>query len=189
MTAGVMGVQAVGGLYSASEQRKSGAATQRYYDALALQSDQEADIALKIGEQRETIAQDQGAYESGVVARNANKVAGQQAVTLAANGITGGVTKEDIARDTFDKKTLDMMAVRYNADTRGWEAKTEAKYKAWDAKNRSSQYKMSGVNARKAGNAAGVATLFNTASQVLGTSLSYSLRGGSLEAYNPAAIK
>lgn len=187
-----MAVQGVGGLYAAGEQRAAGRSTQAYYDALAASAKQESEIALRTGEQRATLAEDQGAIDSRIVARNADKLAGSQAVAMAANGLgSGSVTAEDITRDTFDKKTLDEMAVRYNADSRAWEAKTEASYKSWDALNRSKGYTTAGVNSRAAGNAAATTTLFSTASQLLGTGLSYSLRGADLDPTNtnPAKIK
>lgn len=177
-----LGLQIGGGAYSAFQQNQAGKANQKYYNALSIQAEQEAGIAKQIGERRATLAEDQGVIDSKIVARNADKVAAEQQVALAANGAGGGVTAQDIVADAFDKRKLDELAVRYNADSRAWEATTDAAYKSWDALNRKAQYTEAGVNARRVGAANAASTLFSTATQVIGSALKFSRNGSG---YNP----
>lgn len=172
-----MGVQGAGGIYSATQANAAGKANKAYYDALSVQANQEADIATQIGERRSTIAQDQGAIDSKIAMREADKTAADQRVALAANGAGGGVTAQDIISDAYDKRTLDQMAIRYNADSKSYEAKTDAAYKSWDAKNRARGYTAAGINEAKAGKVNALSTLFSTATQLLDTNMRFKQYG------------
>lgn len=182
------GITAAGGLYQASQERAAGKAEQGFYDQNAKTSRDQADIAIKVGEQRDTLAQDQGAFNSKIVSRSyAVQKAAQQAV-LAANGQGGSVGEQNIMNDTMDKRALDEAAVKYNADSKSWEAKTGAAYEAWKDRADADQYTRAGVNARKAANAKARGTLLSTAGQIAGMGLTYGMYaagGASTPVMNP----
>jgi hypothetical protein len=123
-------LQAGGGMFNALQQYEQGKATQRMYNF-------QADQALEAG-----------ARDERTLRTQTGKLKGSQKVALEANGIFGGVTAEDIARDTDNQMADDILAIQYNAKISAWQAKT------------------AGVNAKKAGAVQGFSTLLNTANQV-----------------------
>lgn len=168
-----MATSIAGGVTAANAQKAQGKASQNYYNYIAEQNRLAAEAAEKTGEQKDTLSQNQGALESQKVSRTARQFEGAQKASLAANKIGGGsVTAADLILDTFDKSRLDEIAVRFNADTRSYEAKENAKYTAWDLRNQEKLNRMAGSNARMAGNAAANATKINTVSSVLDTASS-----------------
>lgn len=179
-TAAAGGVQAYGQIQQGKAQSKM----YQYQAALALQnakiikeySEQQKKSIESAAESNITATQGAAAEESKQLAREVAQLTGTQRATIGALGI-GGVTAADIAVSTFDKAKLDQMAIRYNANVRGWrigeEAKMdiwtlgeESKYKIWSLEEEAGQYDVAAKYARKAANIAAVGTLLSTASSI-----------------------
>jgi len=173
MMAAAVGISAAGSLYSASEENAAGKAQQSFYDAEATASKQQGAIALQVGEQRDTLAQDQGAINSKIVSRNYAIQKASQIAAFAANGQSGSAGEAAVISDTIDKRALDEAAVSYNANAKSWEAKTNAAYENWTDLTQADQYTAAGRNARRAGAAKANATLLGGASQIAGMGLQY----------------
>lgn len=176
LVVGLAGMQMGGAAYSAYQQNQAGKETQKYYNYVAAQNAAAADEAIKQGDREETMIQDAAAYETGKHKRSVRQFAAKQIADAAGNNIGGGsVTTQAIAQDTFDRAKLDELAIRYNADTRGYTAKTEASNKAWDLRNQSTMNRISGVQARKTAARQANATLLGGATQAAGTYANYKL--------------
>jgi hypothetical protein len=161
-----LGLTAWGGIEQANAADQAGKSQQQYYDYVAEQNRQAAEAAIKAGEARDTVAQNQGANEAKTLSQKAMQVEGSQKAAIGANKIGASATAIDLVQDTYDKATLDKMAIRFNADAQSWEAKEDAKYKAWDFNNQAKLNTFAGQNARRAGKIQKRATLINTAGQV-----------------------
>ena len=169
------------------QQGESRAAMFRYQSSLAIQNARR--VRLLAAEQREAIentaernitaTQIAAADESQRLLRDVSIVAGAQRATIGAFGIGGGVTAEDIARDTFTKSQLDQSAIRYNANLKSWQISTEAKHNVWilgeESRNRiwsleveAKQYDYAGRFAKKAAKKKAIGTILSTATQVAG---------------------
>ena len=180
-----IGMTVAGGIFSAQAQAAAGRAQQGYYNYQAEINRQQAAAALQIGEQRATLAESEGALESGRALRSASELAGAQKAVLASNNVGGSsVTAQDIYSDTFDKEKLDQIMIRYNADVKAHAAKTGAAYEAFDYENQAKLNQLAGRNARKAGNANAIGTLLGTAGSVANSA--YSIYGPRRR--NPAGI-
>lgn len=174
LVAASVAVQGAGAIQGAMAANAAGKAQQAQYNYIAETNRIQAEEAIKVGERRDKASQDLGALEAAKLGRSVRGVIGAQKSALAKQGV-GGVTAADILTDTLDKKSLDEMAIRYNADIRSWEAKTGAAYQSWDLNNQSTFNKIAGQNARAAGKAQATASLFSGASSILGTLGTYSL--------------
>lgn len=168
---------ASGGL-SAYGAYQEGKATDKYYKYLANQNDEEANAVLKAGEQKATIAQNEGAKQSADLGRDVSVTAGSQRAAMAANGLSGSVTAADLAGDTFNKAKMDEEAIRYNADSTAWGAKTDADFQAWQLKGQAESYRMAGKNAKRAGTIKMTSSLLDTASSVAGGMAGMGSSGG-----------
>lgn len=172
---GTMGLQAAGGIYSASQENAAGKSQQSYYDSLAATSKIQSDIALKQGDTESKIAQDEGSFQSKQAARNAAALGAAQRVTMAAMGTGSGRTAANIIGDTADKASLDQVAISYGANSRSYAAKTNAANQSWADLTEANQYTAAGINARKAAAAKANSTLFSTAGQVAGTGMNMAM--------------
>jgi len=161
-----MGMTAWGGYTQAKAADQAGKAQQAQYNYIAEQNRQAAEAAKKRGEMEDTISQNQGALESKTLSQKAMQVEGAQKAAIGANKIGGSVSALDLTQDTYDKANLDKLAIRFNADSRSWEAKENAKYKAWDFNNQANLNTLAGQQARQAGKIQKRALLINTAGQV-----------------------
>lgn len=179
-----MGVMAVAGAYKAYGQNQEGKSTNSMYqyagDVSAQKAKQESAITTKnvelttqTAEQNRALAMGESAEESKALDRKISTVKGAQKAGMGASGI-GGVTAEDITGDTFDRATLDSMAIKYNADTKDWAMNEEMKNKIWGLREQSKrdiwalneeekQYRAAGSNAKKAAKRAVTNTLLETA--------------------------
>lgn len=106
----------------------------RYYDFMANQAEEKAQLFKQEGERQSEYAQDEGARLSKQVIQNVKRIEGAQKTSMIAQGISlGSVTAEDITKDTLSKENLDLMAVRYMADLKAYEAKRAGMLQAMNA--------------------------------------------------------
>lgn len=155
---------AAGG-YTAYSQYQAGQSQNKYYQYMSDQSRLEGQAALKQGEAQSTAIQDQAKLEGRQLSSNQSEFNASQRAALAASGVTG-VTAEDITSSTFSKEKLDQALLRYNADTKSWEANTNASYKNWESNVQADQYGYQGKAAKYAGKTQAVGTLLSTAASV-----------------------
>lgn len=157
----------IAGGYKAYSQYQEGLAQKNYYDYLAQNSRTEAEYALQVAGQQETMVQDKAAQEGKQQKISAAKLNAAQRVALAENGIgLDSVTAQDITENSFSNQQLDEQMIRYNADLQGWQIRTEGLYKNWAANAQALQYSMAGKNAKAAGKREAIGTLLSTAAQV-----------------------
>ena len=166
-----MAISAAGSAYQASQENAAGKAEQNFYNAQADASKQQAEFARQTGEQRDTLAQDQGMMNARIVSRQYAVLTAAAKAALAANGQGGSVGEENIIGDTLDKRALDEATISYNANARSWEAKQNASYESWADLTQANQYTAAGINARRAAAARANSTLLSGAGQVAGWAL------------------
>lgn len=160
------GVIAAGSYYSAQGQMQQGESQNQYYRYLADTTEKQADAVMATAGRQEDAIQDQGASEFKNLKKAEARFEGAQTASMAANGVIGGVTAEDVAADTIDKAKLDEAAIRYNADVKSWEVRNNAKMNAWDLRNQAAQQRVAGANAKRAGEIGAVSTLLGGAGAV-----------------------
>ncbi len=133
-----------GGVFSALQAYQQGKAEGAYYDFQAGQYDRQA---------RDVMTQ---AHEDTVLFREGIKrLSGTQRAQLAAGGMAGSQTAMELISDTARQAELDALAIKYNANLKAEEARTQAEFA-----------RMSARNARAAGRAAMFTSLIGTAGQV-----------------------
>lgn len=178
---------AAGGIMSAIGKRQEGYAQAQIYDYRGALSQQQASITQAYATQQknaiETTAaanvsaiQASAAEESKLQARGVAELTGQQKATIGALGISGSVTAADILTSSFDKSTLDRLAIRHNANLRSWQVKEQAKRQTWtlgeETKHKvfslgaeTEQYRLASRQAKKAGNIGMATSILQTAGQ------------------------
>lgn len=185
--AAMFGLQALGGYYQAEAERQAGEAKQRYYDFLAGQNEAQAVTVQKRGEEQATAISGTSAVDESNLDRNANRVVGQQRAALGASGVTAdSVTAEDISRDTSKTHALDKAALRYDADSKIWAARTAAEDTAKGLRDQAAQFRVAGANARSGADVAANASLLGSATSVADTWYRFSQAGGGR---SPGSVK
>lgn len=169
---------AFSGISQARAQEEEGQAKGQYYDYLAEQSRLEGKTIVERAERQSEIIQDVSKEQGKHLKKTQAQLQAKQQAILAAKGITGGVTAEDIATTTQDEQYLDELTLRYNADMESWGVTTDASYKNWAAKTQSTQYEYAGENARYAGKIAARNTMLGTAVSIGGQALMFGALGG-----------
>lgn len=164
-----LGLQVAGASMAAKSARDQGNASADYYNFLGMNSDQNADLALAAGDRASRDVQDKGFYDSGRLRETVKTAKGSQDAAIAANGIDGSVTSEDIARSSKAKAALDELAIRYNADQKSGEIKRGAEFDANNLRLQGQGYRLAGSQARAAGKASAILSLVGGASQVATT--------------------
>lgn len=154
--------------YSGYSQYQSGIAEQKQYEYQAEASRQQGAAELKRGEQQSSLIQDSAKDASVRQAQQVAQLSSGQKAALAANGIIGGATAQDVALSTSRQANIDEVALRHNADLQSWSATTDATYKNWQDQQLADQYGIAGKNAKKAGARNAFSTLLSGASQVAG---------------------
>ncbi len=168
MGAAGVATQAAGGLFAAYGANEEGKAQKRYYDYMAAQDEQAAVRTIQQGEVQSGLFQDKGLDETKIFKDKTAQTFGAQDAASAASGVAGSVTAQDVARDSFDRAKMDELAIRYNADSGSWAAKTEAANKAWELRQSAAGKKAAGKNARYAGKMNAISSLLGSAGQVAG---------------------
>jgi len=164
---------------SAYGQYQAGIAQDRYYKYLAMQNEEEAKVALRTGEERTTIAQNEAAKKAQELKGIVATTEGTQKAAMAAMGIAG-VSAEDILSDTVNKAKLDEANIRYNADITSWMAQKEARETAWSLRNQSTLFRYAGRAARSAAMINMTSTLLGGASSIIGGGLKFPLKKGGI---------
>lgn len=166
----IAGAQVAQGAMSGYSKYQQGIAESKSYSNLAARSRQESDLALKRGETQTGLIQESAKAEGQKQAVSAAELSAAQKATLAANGISlDSVTAQDIVLDTASKSAKDEMAIRYNADVKSWQAKTEAGYHSWQALDTASQYDRAAKESKAQAKREIFSTLLGTATQVAST--------------------
>lgn len=164
------GLQAGGSIYQYDQQRKAGQRQQQYYNYLADQTENKANLTLKRGGEQVSSIQDAAALNNADMERGIAKVRGTQKANIGASGISAdSVTAEDIARDTNHAENIDQNAIRFDADSKSWAAATAATDQAAAERDYARQLRMAGENARMSSNVDANTALINGASGVAGT--------------------
>ena len=167
-----MAVTAVGALQSSQGAMATGKSQRDYYNYIADQNKQQAETAIKIGEARSNASQDYGAIEASGAGKRAASISASQTAAQAANGVAGSVTAADVLSDTATKANMDQQLIRYNADQKSWEAKTNADYQSWDYRNQEGQNRVAGKNAYNAAKIQSRTSLLQGAGSVLNSAYS-----------------
>ena len=211
----IMGVSAIAGGVQAYGQNEAGKAESAMYRSQASNASMQAKLAREAAEQnKKFIAQNAESNIAAVqldasmkakqVEDATNRLTGTQKATSAAMGVGGGsVTQADILADTLDRKTMDQIAIRYDADATTVNISEDANYKMWgienDTKNlewaldvQRGQYEQAAKNSKKAGQIQALGTILSTASSTAAMGVNYGLirRGGGFASstYAPAKI-
>jgi len=161
-----LALMAVAGGVSAYGQMKQGAAENKYYQALADQNVKQGELALKTGEQKTTLAQNEAAQKAKELGMKVRETQGTQRAAMAASGTAGSLTAADVMGNTIDKAAMDEFNIQYNADVVSWGAKKEAEETNWALNNQANLYRFAGKNAKRAANIAATQTLLGTASSM-----------------------
>ena len=182
-----MGIQVAGGALSYEAERQTAKAKESYYNYLAGQNEAQARTIAARGEQTATSIAETSAIDEANLNRSAKRVAGAQKAALGASGIgAGSVTAEDIVRDTAKTHELDVNALRFDADSRIWSARTAAADQAKALRDQAAQFRYAGANARYAGDIKTTASLLGTATSVADTWYRWNQTGAGR---SPAMVK
>lgn len=168
VTATVVGLSVASGGFQAYNQYKQGVAESKYNNYLAKQSEEEGKAALAAGQKQGEVIQDTAKEEGKRFKNSTAEFNSAQRAAMAAMGVEG-VTAEDISNDTYNKQRMDELAIRYNADTKAWEANTNAAYQNWQSQNQANQYRYAAKNAKRAGKIGAFTTLLGTAAAIART--------------------
>lgn len=152
-----MGAQGAGGIYGAYSSIRQGKMQDEYYSYVAESAEKQAELSGIISEKQRTMAMDQAANEAKRVGQESDKLEGAQRAQMAANGILGSVTSQDIAADSLQTEQQDKETMQYNAALKDWEMKQQAEMERYNLKSQAAQARVSGKNAKASGymNAAG----------------------------------
>ncbi len=152
-----------GSIITARAQRAQGEARQGYFEFLAQQAEGQSRLALIRGAQQSRAIQDAAARDFSRFKRNIKRTKGAQTAAIAAAGISGSATAEDIARDTAEVERLDELAIRFNADSQSDEVLQTAKLRSVEFQSQALQNRFAGSEARRVGRARGTQTLLSGA--------------------------
>lgn len=167
LTIAAVTLTAAAGSASAYGQYKQGSSTKKYYDKLADQSRMEGDLALKLGDKQSELVQDAAKQEGKVQKLQSADLESAQRAALVSNGIDlSSVTAEDIASDSMGKAKLDELMIRFNADSKSWSIKQDAKYKKWTAYQNADNLNYQGKAAKQQGKMGAATTLLSTAASM-----------------------
>ena len=132
----------------------------------------QADESLRMGRLQSKLIQDSASQEGKQLKTSQAEFNAATRAQMAAMGITG-VTADDITTSNLSKQQLDELALRFNADSRSWEATTQAgynadaqKYSGWQSDIQADQYRYAGKAAKHAGKTQAFTTLLSTASSI-----------------------
>jgi len=158
-----LGVTAAAGIYSASQQMAQGEAQSDYYNAVAKNQQEQARIARETGQHQAELVQDTAKYQGTRLAQDQAKERSAQVAAAAAMGVYGGVTLDDLAKDTANVQGQDTTLLRYNADVRSWESTVGAANRSYALETEASYSKYSAANAKATGRTNAFSTLLGTA--------------------------
>lgn len=165
----LIGLQVASGAMGAEAAQEGAAAKARYYDFLATQNEVQAKRVKERGEQTATSIAEAAALDQDRLERGVRRVEGTQRAATGASGTSGSVTAEDIVRDTARTHDLDVEALRYDADSKIWAARTGASDQATALRDQANQFRYAGANAKYAGDLAVGTSLLGTATSVADT--------------------
>lgn len=164
------GAQIFGGIMQSNAEEQSAAAKKNYYDYLAAQNDVQASKTIQRGEQQATSISETSAVDELNLNREAKRTMGTQRANLGASGVpSDSVTAEDIARDSNRTHQMDADALRFDADSKIWSARTAAADQAKALKDQAAQFRYAGANAKYAGDLNANTSLLGTATSVADT--------------------
>lgn len=156
---------AASGGYSAYNQYQQGAAQNKYYQAQADQARAEGVNALALADKQSNLIQNTAAQEGKQLKTQQAEFNATTNATLAANGVYGGTTAENIASSNFSKQQLDEMTLRFNADSKSWEAQTQGQYNKYAKDVQAGDLSYQGKLAKSTGAKNAFSTLLSTAAQ------------------------
>lgn len=163
LTAVSTGLQIASGVAQARATRAEGEATNNYYRYLADVNEQQAALAERTGRAQSRAIQDVAKLKWRRLAETQVEFRASQRAALAASGVPlSSVTAEDISRSTISKQALDRATLRFDADTRSYEAITQAANQAYGLRSQASGFRTAGANALTAAKARARGTLFKT---------------------------
>ena len=171
-----LGLQVGGSLLQAQSELDSGRQKEAYYNYLARQSENQANLAEIEGQVNAHSIADAAAYTLARQKRDLRRIEGTQRAALAEKGISGGGTADDIARDTRREASLDEMAIRYNADQKASSILRQASMTAYGLRSQAYGYRDAGHQERSASKKRAFSTLLGGATSVAST-LAYNKAG------------
>ena len=158
------GMQMYSGIQQARAIRAEGDAANNYYQYNAKISEQNALLAERTGRAQSTAIQNTQAIQGRQLKESNVEFRASQEAALAASGIPlSSVTAGDIQRSTVSKQALDEATLRFNSDTRSWEALTNAQNNAYSNRVQATGYRASGLQAQYASRVASRNTLIGGA--------------------------
>ncbi len=152
-----------GAIVTAQQQRAAGLARQGYFEFIARQAQGQANLAEIRGVQQSRAIQDAAAKNFTRFQRNIKRARGAQAAAIAASGLAGTVTAQDIALDAEASNRLDELAIRFNADSQSDEVLLASRLEAGRLRSDVIQNRFAGQEARRRGFALGRQTLLSAA--------------------------
>lgn len=156
------GAQLASGAIQARNEVAAGNAQNSYYQFMANQNVQQAEMVRKTGEAQSRVIQDVAKTQGRAQAEDAAKLRSSQKAALATAGVSG-VTSEDVAKDTYRTQLLDEAMLRYNADVNSYQATEGAKANAYGLESQAQGFRYAGANAKAAGKRNAFSTILGTA--------------------------
>jgi hypothetical protein len=143
--------------------RQQGQAQNNYYQYLAAQNEQQAQLAERTGAAQSHAVQETQKLQGQRLKTSQAEFNASQQAALAANGIYGSVTASDIQRSTASKQALDENLLRFDADTKSYEATVGAQNQAYSLRSGAAGYRAAGANSLYASKIAARNSLIGTA--------------------------
>lgn len=169
-----IGLMAAGTAMQMYGSYRQGKSMEAYYNYLAQENEKEAVRVMGRAQDEKKLINYQQSQEQHKLVSDTSTLEGTQKATMAANGVySTSVTAEDIARDTQNKKVMDEMAIRYNADTKMWETQKAAEDTAASLRSNASLNRMAGRQAFKSGQLGAWASLLGGAGQIGGSMMAW----------------
>lgn len=171
--AAVTSLQVAGAVTSGFGQYQQGLAESNYYKAASSAKRKEADLTLRQGEQEATMAENEGASQSKLLAIKQAELNGKQAAAIGANGQAGSSSSADVVSDTLSKEKMDQLAVKYNADIQSWNATNNSKIKSYALNRDAEMDSISSTASKNAGKIGAFNSLLSGSGQVADTWMNY----------------
>jgi hypothetical protein len=148
----------VAGAYSSYQQ---GQAAMSSAKAQAESMRQQGAAIVAQGEKQSELVEDVAKYEGKMQAEKSAQLSSSQRAALAANGVDlSSGTAEDLTLNSMSKSAQDEAAIRYNADSKAWSIKEDARFKNWSLDQDANMAIFQGKQAKKSANIqAGVSLL------------------------------
>lgn len=171
-------LQIGGGLYSAGQVGAQGYAQERYFNYLSNTAKTNAGLAESVATSRNKQLNTQALQEESNLAKKTNVVLGAQKAAVSMGAGTGSRTAQDLVKDTFDKSSLDEMAIRYNTAARSKGILDAGAMEAFNYNNQARGYDAAADQTARATRKSQIASILGTGTSVASNWTRYPWAGG-----------